>query len=40
MLETVALTSPRPRDPNSQELQMARTRLKRLLGVSDDEELV
>jgi len=39
MLETVVLKSPRPRDPNSQEIQTARTRLKRLLGLSDDEEI-
>jgi len=39
MLETVVLKSPRPRDPNSQEMQTARIRLKRLLGLSDDEEI-
>jgi len=39
MLETVVLKSPRPRDPNSQEIQTARTSLKRLLGLSDDEEI-
>jgi ABC-type nitrate/sulfonate/bicarbonate transport system ATPase subunit len=39
MLETVALTSSRPRDPNSSELRGARERLKQLLGVSDGEEV-
>jgi ABC-type nitrate/sulfonate/bicarbonate transport system ATPase subunit len=38
MLETVELKTPRPRDPNSAELQAARNRLKHLLGVSDGEE--
>ena len=37
MLETVDLKAPRPRDPNSAELQAARIRLKRLLGVPDSE---
>ena len=40
MLETVSLTSARPRDPNSVELRGARERLKQLLGVSDGEEVV
>jgi NitT/TauT family transport system ATP-binding protein len=39
MLETVVLKAPRPRDPNSNEMQTARRRLKQLLGVSDGEEV-
>jgi NitT/TauT family transport system ATP-binding protein len=38
MLEAVELKSPRPRDLNASEIQAARTKLKRLLGVPDDEE--
>jgi NitT/TauT family transport system ATP-binding protein len=39
LLETVSLEAPRPRDPNTPELQAARNRLKRLLGVSDGEDV-
>jgi NitT/TauT family transport system ATP-binding protein len=39
MLETLHITTPRPRDPNSAEIQTARAKLRRLLGVSDSDEL-
>lgn len=39
MLETVALTAPRPRDLNAPEIQAARNKLKRLLGVPDGEDI-
>ena len=38
LLETVSLKEPRPRNSNSAELQAARSRLKRLLGVPGGEE--
>jgi NitT/TauT family transport system ATP-binding protein len=39
MLETLQIRTPRPRAPSSAEIETARTRLKRLLGVSDGEEV-
>ncbi len=39
MLETVEIKTARPRNPNSAELQAARSRLKHLLGVTDGEAI-